>query len=360
MRQQGIEVGDPAAVAGCPGHVQVPGPGREHVRDRRGQHLSRHQPDPEFRPAKPSPASIHGTPGSSLCTAPIVSARASPLPIAVGRESWSPCRLPSFASYAALDDELAARPGQTLHDLVRFGDLLEGEDPRWAGEVVAGLDLADDALHGIADSGNASVPTSKLPKKLNCTPLGMSRIGRNWSTGPRPPRNPAWQRRPFTRTACSESRSTLLPTRSSARSGQGGAAALDQLNAVLSHGHLRLSIGPAMNPRQTLEVDDPAWRPAVMAAAIFLSCWHRRQTGSAAARILDACCGSSIPPATGPAAGAPWKCAETALKPPALRPRQDASRSLTGRGVFSPRLWSSPVWAFTTTFVRSSSGIQRT
>ena len=53
-------------------------------------------------------------------------------------------------------------------------------------------------------------------------------------------------------------------------SGQGGAAGLDQLNAVLSHGHLRLSIGPPMNPRHTLEVDDPAWRPAVMAAANLL------------------------------------------------------------------------------------------
>jgi predicted RNA-binding Zn ribbon-like protein len=53
-------------------------------------------------------------------------------------------------------------------------------------------------------------------------------------------------------------------------SGQGGPAALDRLNAVLGHGRLRLSIGPPLNPAQTLEVDDPAWRPAVMAAANLL------------------------------------------------------------------------------------------
>jgi len=35
------------------------------------------------------------------------------------------------------------------------------------------------------------VPTSKLPKKLNCTPLGMSAIGRKSVTGPRPPRKHA-------------------------------------------------------------------------------------------------------------------------------------------------------------------------
>lgn len=53
-------------------------------------------------------------------------------------------------------------------------------------------------------------------------------------------------------------------------SGQGGTAALDRLNEVLGHGRLHLSIGPSMNPAQTLEVDDPAWQPAVMAAANLL------------------------------------------------------------------------------------------
>jgi predicted RNA-binding Zn ribbon-like protein len=51
---------------------------------------------------------------------------------------------------------------------------------------------------------------------------------------------------------------------------QGGPAALGRLNQVLGHGRLRLSIGPPANPEQTLEVDDPAWRPAVMAGAHLL------------------------------------------------------------------------------------------
>src|SRR6516162_7603653 len=49
-----------------------------------------------------------------------------------------------------------------------------------------------------------------------------------------------------------------------------GAVALGRLNQVLSHGCLRLSISPPASPEQTLEVDDPAWRPAVMAAASLL------------------------------------------------------------------------------------------
>ena len=35
-------------------------------------------------------------------------------------------------------------------------------------------------------------------------------------------------------------------------------------------GRLRLSISPPADPEQTLEVDDPAWRPAVIAAANLL------------------------------------------------------------------------------------------
>jgi predicted RNA-binding Zn ribbon-like protein len=50
----------------------------------------------------------------------------------------------------------------------------------------------------------------------------------------------------------------------------GGAAAADPLNAVLDHGHLRLSVGADGSPRRELEVDDPAWRPAVLAAVSLL------------------------------------------------------------------------------------------
>ena len=45
---------------------------------------------------------------------------------------------------------------------------------------------------------------------------------------------------------------------------------LDRLNGVLQHGRLRLSIGPSLRPARRLEVDDPAWEPAVMAAANLL------------------------------------------------------------------------------------------
>ena len=51
---------------------------------------------------------------------------------------------------------------------------------------------------------------------------------------------------------------------------RGGTAALGRLNQVLGHGRLRLSVGPQARPEQTLEVDDPAWHPAVMAAASLL------------------------------------------------------------------------------------------
>jgi predicted RNA-binding Zn ribbon-like protein len=50
----------------------------------------------------------------------------------------------------------------------------------------------------------------------------------------------------------------------------GRPAPLEHLNQVLDHGRLRLSIVPPAVPEQTLEVDDPAWRPAVMAAANLL------------------------------------------------------------------------------------------
>jgi predicted RNA-binding Zn ribbon-like protein len=56
---------------------------------------------------------------------------------------------------------------------------------------------------------------------------------------------------------------------------EGGTEALDRLNAVLGHGRLRLSIGPPLTPARTLEADDPAWEPAVMAAASLLDLLER-------------------------------------------------------------------------------------
>src|ERR1700758_844761 len=70
-----------------------------------------------------------------------------------------------------------------------------------------------------------------------------------------------------------ETRQALLQARQAIRdvvSGHDGATAADRLNVVLSHGHLRLSLGPDMVPEQTLESGEPAWRPAVMAAASLL------------------------------------------------------------------------------------------
>ena len=73
-------------------------------------------------------------------------------------------------------------------------------------------------------------------------------------------------------------RQALLQARQAIRdvvSGQGGATAREQLNAVLSRGHLHLSLGPDMAPEQTLETGEPAWRPAVMAAANLLDLLHQ-------------------------------------------------------------------------------------
>ena len=64
-------------------------------------------------------------------------------------------------------------------------------------------------------------------------------------------------------------REALITARQAIRdvlSGQGGTAARDRLNDVLGHGCLRLSLGPGTTTTQALEVDDPAWQPAVMAA----------------------------------------------------------------------------------------------
>jgi predicted RNA-binding Zn ribbon-like protein len=68
-------------------------------------------------------------------------------------------------------------------------------------------------------------------------------------------------------------RQALLQAREAIRdvvSAGGAAAARDRLNAVLAHGRLRLYLGPMLTAEQTLEVDEPAWRPAVLAAANLL------------------------------------------------------------------------------------------
>jgi predicted RNA-binding Zn ribbon-like protein len=69
-----------------------------------------------------------------------------------------------------------------------------------------------------------------------------------------------------------ETRQALIAARQAIRDvlTQSGTEALGRLNAVLQHGCLRLSIGPPLTPARTLEVDDPAWEPAVMAAANLL------------------------------------------------------------------------------------------
>jgi len=75
-----------------------------------------------------------------------------------------------------------------------------------------------------------------------------------------------------------ETRHALVTARRAIRdvlAAPGEPDALERLNRVLGHGCLRLSIGPPAVPGQTLEVDDPAWRPAVMAAANLLELLER-------------------------------------------------------------------------------------
>jgi len=70
-----------------------------------------------------------------------------------------------------------------------------------------------------------------------------------------------------------QTRHALVTTRQAIRdvlTAHGGTAPLERLNQVLGHGCLRLSVGPPARPELTLEVDDPAWSPAVMAAANLL------------------------------------------------------------------------------------------
>jgi predicted RNA-binding Zn ribbon-like protein len=75
-----------------------------------------------------------------------------------------------------------------------------------------------------------------------------------------------------------ETRHALVTARYAIRdvlTAPGQPPALERLNQVLGHGCLRLSIGPPASPEQTLEVDDPAWHPAVMVAANLLQLLKR-------------------------------------------------------------------------------------
>ena len=124
---------------------------------------------------------------------------------------------------------------------------VQGADPR----PLAGEPLALDLL-------NTQWMVAGTPADLLATPEGM----RAWLTAAGLPAAPGPQ-----------TRQALLQARQAIRdvvSGHGGATAADQLNAVLSHGHLRLSLRPDMVPEQTLETGEAAWRPAVIAAASLL------------------------------------------------------------------------------------------
>jgi predicted RNA-binding Zn ribbon-like protein len=123
----------------------------------------------------------------------------------------------------------------------------QGTDPRPLPDEPLALDLL-----------NTQWLPSGTPVDLLATPAGT----RTWLAAAGAAASPV----PGTEEALAQARQAIR----NVVSGQGGAAGLNQLNAVLGHGRLRLSIGPPMNPRQTLEVDDPAWRPAVMAAANLL------------------------------------------------------------------------------------------
>jgi predicted RNA-binding Zn ribbon-like protein len=124
---------------------------------------------------------------------------------------------------------------------------VQAPDPR----PLAGEPLALDLL-------NTQWLASGTPVDLLATPAGTQA----WLAAAGAPATPA-----------SETTKALVHARQAIKdvvSGQGGAAALDRLNEVLACGRLRLSIGPQGKPKQTLEVHDPAWRPAVMAAANLL------------------------------------------------------------------------------------------
>ena len=67
---------------------------------------------------------------------------------------------------------------------------------------------------------------------------------------------------PATRAALRQARTAIRD----ALSGRGTAP----LNGVLGHGRVRLSVRAGLVPLRTLDADDPAWQPAVMAAANLL------------------------------------------------------------------------------------------
>ncbi len=119
------------------------------------------------------------------------------------------------------------------------------------------------------------------PRPLLGEPLALDLLNTQWLTTGTPvdllatqAGTEAWlAARRTAATAAPGTRQALVQARQAIRDvlcGQGGAAARDRLNTVLGHGRLRLSLGPDMSPQQALEVDDPAWRPAVMAAANLL------------------------------------------------------------------------------------------
>src|SRR5712691_11054936 len=106
----------------------------------------------------------------------------------------------------------------------------QAPDPR----PLAGEPLALDLL-------NTQWLAAGTPVDLLATPTGT----RAWPAAAGAPATPA-----------SRAREPLVQARQALKdvvSGQGGAAALDRLNAVPGHGRLRPSIGPPMNPGQTLE-----------------------------------------------------------------------------------------------------------
>jgi predicted RNA-binding Zn ribbon-like protein len=124
---------------------------------------------------------------------------------------------------------------------------VQDADPR----PLAGEPLALDLL-------NTQWMAAGTPADLLATPEGT----RAWLTAVGLPTAPE-----------PETRQALLQARQAIRdvvSGHSGAAGADRLNAVLSHGHLRLSLGLDMVPEQTLEASEAAWQPAVMAAANLL------------------------------------------------------------------------------------------
>ena len=70
-----------------------------------------------------------------------------------------------------------------------------------------------------------------------------------------------------------ETRQALVTTRQAIRdvlTAPGDPTAIERLNQVLGHGRLRLSLVSPATPEQTLDVDAPAWRPAVTAAVNLL------------------------------------------------------------------------------------------